>query len=256
MHPAAIVPIVLIGVFYASHNIFGTLIYLDARENTFCVPLFCGASFLAGFLAVSALSLLTGFPAPPASQFVSVSMILSALLLLSPFHHRLEDAWAFLRGAPLRGAALLDSPRVILFVCSGNTCRSPMAAAIANAELTLRSGRFRAESAGLKPVAGSPMTVASQTALEELGIATTQRHGARLLTARQVAAADAIYCMTASLRSTLIREYPDAASKTQSLDPEGDVPDPIGKTAEVYAETARRLQVLVRMRFDAMGVTV
>jgi protein-tyrosine-phosphatase len=262
MHPAAIVPIVFIGVFYASHNIFGTLIYLDARENTFCIPLFCGASFLAGFLAVSSLSLLTGFAAPPASQFVSASMILFALLFLSPFHHRLEDAWAFVRygGTRLRGAALIDvaaapaSPRVILFVCSGNTCRSPMAAAIANAELALRSARFRAESAGLNPVPGSPMTEASKIALDEIGVAAS-RHEARLLTTGHVAAADTIYCMTESLRMAVIRDYPDAASKTHSLDPDGDIPDPVGKAAEIYSETARRIQMLVRMRFDAMGVT-
>jgi protein-tyrosine-phosphatase len=255
---AAIVPIVLIGVFYASHNIFGTLIYLDARENTFCVPLFCGASFLAGFLAVSALSLLAAFPPPAPSQLVAAGMILSALLLLSPFHHRLERTWAFVRGTRLRGATLLEpapEPRLVLFVCSGNTCRSPMAAAIANAELALRHGAFHAESAGLDPATGSPMTDASQTALQELGVVTAKRHEARLLTAEQVAAASTIYCMTGALRRKLVSLYPDAAAKTHSLDPDADIPDPIGKTAEIYRETAQRIQMLVRMRFDAMGVT-
>jgi protein-tyrosine-phosphatase len=272
MHAAAIAPIVLIGVFYASHNIFGTLIYLDARENTFCVPLFCGMSFWAGFLAVSSLSLLTGFPAPPLSQLVSASMILSALVFLSPFHHRLERAWAYVRngGPRLRGAAILDtvaassSPRLILFVCSGNTCRSPMAAAIANAEIALRFGialeqslsvRFRAESAGLTPVAGSPMTEDSRAALQQLGVPAENPHEARLLTAQQVAAAHTIYTMTASQRLALLRDYPDAAPKTHCLDAGGDIPDPIGKTAEIYRETARRIQALVRLQFDQAGIT-
>jgi hypothetical protein len=96
-HPAAIVPVMLIGVFYALHNIFGTLIYLDCRENTFCIPLFCGASFLAGYSAILLLSLFFGFHAPPMSQLVSSGMIGFALLLLSPFHHKLEDAWAWIR---------------------------------------------------------------------------------------------------------------------------------------------------------------
>src|SRR5258708_2306674 len=125
-------PAVMIGVLYASHNIFGTLIYLDARENTFCVPLFCGASFMAGFLAVFLLSRFFALPAPPMSQLISTGMILSALLLLSPLHHRLEDAWAFVRGQSLRSATIVDSaglPRLILFVCTGNTCRSPTPAA-------------------------------------------------------------------------------------------------------------------------------
>lgn len=91
-HPAAIVPVMLVGFFYACHNLFGTLIYLDRRENTFCVPLFCGASLLSGFIAVSLLSRFFGFPAPPASQLISSALIFSALLLLSPAHHLLDPA--------------------------------------------------------------------------------------------------------------------------------------------------------------------
>jgi protein-tyrosine-phosphatase len=271
MHAAAIVPIVLIGVFYACHNIFGTLIYLDARENTFCVPLFCGMSFWAGFLAVSLLSVLATFPAPPLSQLVSASMILSALVFLSPFHHRLERAWAYVRngGPRLRGASILDtnvavsSPRLILFVCSGNTCRSPMAAAIANAEIASRFGiapeqalsHFRAESAGLTPRIGSPMTEHSRVALQQLGIGVEKLHEARLLTAQQVAGAHTIYTMTASQRLALLRDYPDAASKTHCLDAGGDVRDPIGTTAAIYRETAARIQALVRLQFDEAGIT-
>jgi hypothetical protein len=95
-HPAAVMPVVLIGVFYALHNIFGTLIYLDGRENTFTIPLFCGASFLAGYSAILLLSLFFNFHAPPMSQLVSSGMIGFALLLLSPVHHKLEDAWAWI----------------------------------------------------------------------------------------------------------------------------------------------------------------
>ncbi|HYI12305.1 MAG TPA: hypothetical protein VEK57_24845 [Thermoanaerobaculia bacterium] len=275
IHPAAtIVPIMLIGVFYASHNIFGTLIYLDGRENTFCVPLFCAASFLAGFIAVSLLSVLTGIAAPPMSQLISAAMILSALIFLSPFHHQMEHAWAYLRhgGVGLRGATLVEAPgspapRLILFVCSGNTCRSPMAAAIAQAELALRLGmpvddaiygprriHLRAESAGLSPRLGEPMTDASRAALQQLAVE-PRHHQARLVTAQQIAAADTIYCMTASQRVDLLREHPEAAAKTHCLDPAGDIPDPIGKEDAIYTQTARRIQELVRMRFDDLGIT-
>jgi len=257
MHPAAVVPVMLIGLFYASHNIFGTLIYLDCRENTFCIPLFCGASFLAGYAAVFLLSVFFNVPAPPMSQFVSSAMIIGALALLSPFHHRLEDAWDFLTGG-LRGATMVSArERVILFVCSGNTCRSPMAAAISNAEIALRTGvpigSIRAESAGLTPRTGSPITAESNRALNGLTIAPSQ-HVARPLTPEQVAAADSIYCMTESQRQMLVQQFPDAASKAHCLDPAGDIPDPIGHGDEVYAEVARRLRDLVRMRFDEMGI--
>ncbi len=109
-HPAAVVPVVLVGVFYGCHNIFGTLIYLDGRENTFCIPLFCGASFVAGYSAVFLLSLFFAVPMPPGSQLASSAMFVSALVLLSPFHHKLENAWAALRGHPLPEATVESVP--------------------------------------------------------------------------------------------------------------------------------------------------
>ncbi|HYK04636.1 MAG TPA: hypothetical protein VE974_22985 [Thermoanaerobaculia bacterium] len=261
MHPAAVLPVMLIGVFYASHNIFGTLIYLDRRENTFCVPLFCGASFLAGFSSVLLLSRLTDFPAPPSSQLISSAMIIAALLLLSPAHHRLEDAWAFVRGRALRGATVAPDRYAILFVCRGNTCRSPMAAAIANAEIALRlglspdevlRGPVRADSAGLKPRTGSAMDESSQAALRELTI-TAPAHTARPITGDEVASADVIYCMTEEQRDELLELYPAAAAKTRRLDPAADIPEPTGAAQQVYLDVARHIQAMVRMHV-ATGV--
>jgi protein-tyrosine-phosphatase len=247
-HPAAVVPVMLIGVFYALHNIFGTLIYLDGRENTFCIPLFCGASFLAGFSAIVLLSVFFGFHAPPMSQLVSSGMIAFALVLLSPVHHRFEDAWAWLSGQPLRGAAVAAGPRVILFVCSGNTCRSPMAAAIAN---SLSNGI--AHSAGLTARDGTPMTVEAQTSLRTLGVSHAP-HVARPLTPQLVDTADVIFTMTRAHREALVSAYPHAASRTHAIDPNGDVADPIGGPQDGYDTTATRLHDLVRMRFTDLGV--
>lgn len=248
-HPAAVVPVMLIGVFYALHNIFGTLIYLDGRENTFTIPLFCGASFLAGYSAILLLSVFFAFKAPPMSQLLSSAMIAFALVLLSPAHHLLEDAWAWMSGRPLRGAAVVAAgPRVILFVCSGNTCRSPMAAAIAN---SLATGI--AHSAGLTPRDGAPMTDEAQTALRTLGVA-HQPHVARPLTLQIVDSADVIYTMTRAHRDSLITLFPAAAPKTHALDPNADIADPIGGPQDGYDATAAQLRDLVRMRFADLGV--
>jgi len=91
-NPTAIKPALLIGVFYTCLYVCGTLIYLDRRENTFCIALNRGASVLSGVAAAYALS-----TAPPTSQLVSTVLIIFALLLLSPFHHIFEFAWEFVR---------------------------------------------------------------------------------------------------------------------------------------------------------------
>ena len=90
-------PALIIGALYAGLYYFGTLIYLDCRENTYCIPLNRGSSLLAGFFASLALSLKFGQRPPSAAQLSSALLIVTALLLLSPFHHVLERAFARIR---------------------------------------------------------------------------------------------------------------------------------------------------------------
>jgi hypothetical protein len=77
---------ILIGVCYALLYLFGTLIYLDRRENSFCIPLNRGASLLAG-VAVTFLMQPYGFAAPRTADLVAAAMIAVALMFLSPLHH-------------------------------------------------------------------------------------------------------------------------------------------------------------------------
>ncbi|MBV9957328.1 MAG: hypothetical protein JO360_02870 [Acidobacteria bacterium] len=77
----------MIGALYAGLYLFGTLIYLDARENTFCLPLNRGSSLLAGILATYVLSVLFAEPSPSLVQLTSSGLIIVALLVLSPLHH-------------------------------------------------------------------------------------------------------------------------------------------------------------------------
>src|SRR6185312_11196958 len=113
----------LVGFSYAALCVCTTLIFLDRRENTFCVPMHCGSSMLAGFTASAILAFLYNQSAPTMAQTISSGLLVVALGFLSPLHHldRYLLRWRTRR------------ERLFLFVCSGNTCRSPMAAAIANA---------------------------------------------------------------------------------------------------------------------------
>ena len=76
-----------IGALYAGLYFFGTLIYLDGRENTFCIPLNRCSSLLAGIFATYALAFLLQQKPPSVAQLGSSGLIVVALLFLSPLHH-------------------------------------------------------------------------------------------------------------------------------------------------------------------------
>lgn len=81
-----------IGMFYGCLYVFGTLIYLDRRENTFCVPLNRCSSLLAGLIATWALSAWLGMAPVTGSQLIAAGLVIAAMLFLSPAHHLAEVA--------------------------------------------------------------------------------------------------------------------------------------------------------------------
>jgi hypothetical protein len=76
-----------VGFFYAALGIFLSFIYLDRRENTFCMPLFSGSSLLSGIVASYIIMWWTHGPAPSGIQISAAFLILTALLIMSPLHH-------------------------------------------------------------------------------------------------------------------------------------------------------------------------
>lgn len=147
--------------------------------------------------------------------------------------------------------------RTILFVCTGNTCRSPMAEAIAN-ELIQRRGEggvLHAASAGTSATSGEPVSREVAGALESVGIRPPSgRTAARGLTARMLDEADVVYAMTRAHRQAALGVSPRSADKVQVLDPGGgDIADPIGQGPEVYAQTARRLMDLIAARLEELN---
>jgi protein-tyrosine-phosphatase len=244
----------LVGLFYAALCICTTLIFLDRRENTFCMPMHCGSSMLSGFTATAILAYFYGQSSPTAAQNVSAGLIIVALGVLSPLHH--FDRYV----SKLKRAFRIEPApqRLFLFVCSGNTCRSPIAAAIANAEISARlripvdsleTVNVRALSAGVSARVGAPLTAEAAEVLRSLSVP-VKPHAARNLTLELAEQAELIFCMTSAHRKVVVEMLPSVAFKTYCLDTEADVDDPIGKGMAAYIACARQIQALVQLRLS------
>lgn len=79
----AFLPILAIGLFSQGTGFFGSLIFLDARENAFCVPVNRASSLLAGAVAGFVLSGLYDFAAPTGRQLISAGIVTVAVVVLS-----------------------------------------------------------------------------------------------------------------------------------------------------------------------------
>jgi glycine hydroxymethyltransferase len=130
--------------------------------------------------------------------------------------------------------------KTVLFVCTGNVCRSPMAEGIFRQSVRSR-GDYRVVSAGLGAMEGQPPSPYAVQAVKELGIDISALRS-RMLTAELVQQADYIFGMTHSHLDTVAMLYPQAAEKSFLLREfdetlgsfEKDISDPIGGSYDVY----------------------
>jgi protein-tyrosine-phosphatase len=138
----------------------------------------------------------------------------------------------------------------ILFICGGNTSRSPMAAAICNAEILRRLGPnsgLRAISAGLTAEPGVAMTTNAIAALAEIGVPALA-HAAAVVDSALVNSAEIIFCMTQSQCLQITSRFPSAASKVFRLCADGDIADPAGGDPVTFRDLAKILTELMALR--------
>jgi protein-tyrosine phosphatase len=138
-----------------------------------------------------------------------------------------------------------EVPAAILFVCTGNICRSPMAERLLIARIPPGpSSAVRASSAGLRAVVGYPMDPVAARVLRALG-GDPDGHVARQLHPDMVSDADLVLTADAEQRSRIVREQPRAMRRVFTLREFGrlgaelDVPN---GTAHVEGDSAAAMR--------------
>ena len=137
---------------------------------------------------------------------------------------------------PIRKSDFMQ--KSVLFICTGNTCRSPLAEAWFNKIAEAESLPYRASSAGLAAMNGTPASKHSQSAAAEMG-ASLEKFQSRMVTVEMLKNAELVVCMTGSHCRYITAAMPELAEKVHALmefSNGGDVSDPYGGTLDEYRQ--------------------
>ena len=166
------------------------------------------------------------------------------------------EGWSIVRPGVVSESLLhRQSAFLVVFVCTGNTCRSPLAEASCKRLLAeqlecdpveLAERGFQVISAGLSAIMGDSATAEAVLAARELGV-DLSGHRSMPLTRELADKADCIVAMTQGHLLTIAYYHPDALERSILLRADGaDVADPIGCEMEVYRSCATEISEQLR----------
>ena len=151
----------------------------------------------------------------------------------------------------------------ILFVCTGNSCRSVMAEGYFKHLVAEQAGDFLVGSAGVGAMDGYPASPETLRVLREQGIDMSE-HQSRKITSAMVRTADKIFVMEVMHKEAILQHWPEAGEKVHLLTEystdefqrslEIDIPDPIRMPNNFYNNVFRVIRDCVMQIAEEMGI--
>ncbi|QDV64140.1 Low molecular weight protein-tyrosine-phosphatase YwlE [Crateriforma conspicua] len=168
-----------------------------------------------------------------------------------------DHHWQLIRQGVIERDAMSQFVKpVIALVCTGNTCRSPMAEVLLRHLVQQRYGSddlVQIVSAGVAAGMGSAASPQAVEVMSDRGLDLTE-HGSRMLDDALVASADLILTMTRGHRSAILAAWPDLHDRVHTLRRDGgDIADPVGMPVECYVQCADQIQQELSAWLDALG---
>jgi tRNA threonylcarbamoyl adenosine modification protein (Sua5/YciO/YrdC/YwlC family) len=163
------------------------------------------------------------------------------------------------------GKSALDrlSAMIMLLVCTGNTCRSPMGEMLLKKIVADKLGcpiddleqrGVIVASAGVAAVPGCAASIEAVEVLQERGL-DISKHESQPLTDKLVRHADMIFTMTGGHKQAILRRWPEASNRTFTLREDGnDINDPIGGPKELYRACADEVERALAQRLASIEI--